>query len=97
MLKGLFFSFLFIHTHILLHIQLIDTLTLLKPNTEPKTILHAMISCFSRVQLFVTLWTVALQAPLYMGFSRQEYWSGLPFPPLGDLPNPQMRDQTLIF
>ena len=73
-----------------------DTLTLLKPNTEPKNILHAMISCFSRVQLFVTPWTVALQAPLYMGFSRQEYWSGLPFPPLGDLPNPQMRDQTLI-
>ena len=35
----------------------------------------------------MTLWTVALQAPLSMGFSRQEYWSGLPFPPPGDLPN----------
>ena len=34
------------------------------------------------------LWTVALQAPLFMGFSRQEYWSGLPFPPPGDLPDP---------
>ena len=55
-----------------------------------------MISCFSCVQLFVTPWTVAHQAPLYVGFSRQEYWSGLPFPPLGDLPNPQMRDRTLI-
>ena len=37
----------------------------------------------SHVQLFVTLWTVACQAPLSMGFSRQEYWSGLPFPPPG--------------
>ena len=42
----------------------------------------------SRVWLFVTLWTVALQAPLSMGFSRQEYWSGLPCPPPGDLPDP---------
>ena len=37
---------------------------------------------------FVTLWTVAHQAPLSMGFSRQEYWSGLPCPPPGDLPVP---------
>ena len=36
---------------------------------------------------FVTLWTVALQAPLSIRFPRQEYWSGLPLPPLGDLPN----------
>ena len=36
----------------------------------------------------VTLWTVAQQAPLSLGFPRQEYWSGLPFPPLGDPPNP---------
>ena len=40
-----------------------------------------VLSC---VQLFVTAWTVALQAPLSMEFSRQEHWSGLPFPPLGD-------------
>ena len=39
-----------------------------------------MLSCFSRVQLFATLWTVARQAPLSVGFSRQEYGSGLPFP-----------------
>ena len=45
---------------------------------------------FSRVRLFVTPWTVALQAPLSMGFPRQEYWSGLPFPSPGDLPNPGM-------
>ena len=42
----------------------------------------------SHVHLFETLWTVARQAPLSMVFSRQEYWNGLPFPPLGDLPNP---------
>ena len=36
----------------------------------------------------MTLWTVAYQAPLSMGFSRQEYWSGLPFPSPGDLPDP---------
>ena len=48
----------------------------------------AMLNHFSCVQLFATLWTVAHQAPLFMGFSRQEYWSGLPFPPLGYLPNP---------
>ena len=40
------------------------------------------------VQLFATPWTVAHQAPLSMEFSRQEYWSGLPFPSPGDLPNP---------
>ena len=42
----------------------------------------------SHVQLFATLWTVAHQASLSMEFFRQEYWSGLPFPPLRDLPNP---------
>ena len=42
----------------------------------------------SRVQIFVTPWTITYQAPLTMGFSRQEYWSGLPFPSPGDLPNP---------
>ena len=41
----------------------------------------------SRVRLFVTPWTVARQTPLSMGFSRQEYWSGLPFPSPGDLSN----------
>ena len=46
------------------------------------------VKSLSRVRLFATLWTVACQAPLSMGFSRQEYWSGLPFPSPGDLPNP---------
>ena len=43
----------------------------------------------SRVQLFVTLWTVVHQAPPSMGFSRREFWSGSPFPSPGDLPNPR--------
>ncbi len=47
-----------------------------------------MLSHLSRVQLFVTPWTVTRQAPLSMRFPRQEYWSGLPFPSPGDLPNP---------
>ena len=46
------------------------------------------LSHFSRVQLFATFWTIAHRAPLSMGFSRQEYWCGLPSLPLGDLPNP---------
>ena len=45
------------------------------------------VKLLSRVQLFATLWTVACQALLSMGFSRQEYWSGLPFPSPGDLPD----------
>ena len=44
----------------------------------------------SRVRLSMTLWTVARQAPLSVEFSRQEYWSGLPFPSAGDLPHPGM-------
>ena len=59
--------------------------------TRPKSILlhvHAyMLSGFSRVQLVVILWTVAYQTPLFWGFSRQEDWRGLPFPPPGDLPD----------
>ena len=47
-----------------------------------------VLSRFSRGLLFATPWTVAFQAPLSMGFPRQEYWSGLPCPPPGDLPNP---------
>ena len=55
-----------------------------------------MLSCFSRVQLYVTLWTVARQVPLSMGFSRQESWSGLPCPPPGDFPNPGIEPLSLM-
>ena len=46
-------------------------------------------------QTFLTLWTVACQAPLFMGFSMQEYWSGLLFPPPGDLPDPAIEPESL--
>ena len=49
------------------------------------------VKSLSRVRLFATPWTVAYQAPLFMGVSRQEYWSGLPFPSPGDLPNPGIK------
>ena len=54
-----------------------------------------MLSCFSRGQFFVTLRTVAHQAPLSKGFSRQEYRSGLPFPSPGDLPDPGIQPTSL--
>ena len=46
------------------------------------------VKSLSHVRVFATLWTVAYQTPLSMGFSRQEYWSGLPFPSPGHLPDP---------
>ena len=46
------------------------------------------VKSLSRVRLFATPWTVAHQVPLSMEFSREEYWSGLPFPSSGDLPDP---------
>ena len=52
------------------------------------------VKSFSRVRLFATAWTVAYQAPPSMGFSRQEYWSGLPFPSPGDLPNPGIKPRS---
>ena len=50
----------------------------------------------SHLWLFVTPWAVALQAPLSMEFSRQEYWSGLPFPPAGNLPNAEVKLTSLV-
>ena len=50
----------------------------------------------SHVWLFATPWTVALQAPLPMGFSGQEYWSGMPLPSWGDLPNPRTEPASLM-
>ena len=55
-----------------------------------------MLSCFSCVQLFAIPWTIARKAPLSMGFSRQEYWSGLPFPPPGKLPKSGIQTSTLV-
>ena len=55
-----------------------------------------VLRCFSHVQLFATQCTIAQEAPLSMGFSRQEYWSGLPCPPPGDLPNPGIEPESLL-
>ena len=62
----------------------------------PKMLCACVLTCFSHVQLFMTPWTVACQAPLSMGFSKQEYWSGLPCPPPGDLPNPGTEPESLM-
>ena len=63
-----------------------------------------LLSCFSRVWLFEAPWTIAPQAPLSMEFSRQEYWSGLPFPSPEDLPipgvelgSPALQADSLLF
>ena len=53
------------------------------------------VKSLSRVRLFATSWIVACQAPLSMGFSRQEYWSGFPFPSPGDLPDPAIKPGSL--
>ena len=55
----------------------------------------ACAQVLSHVQVFVIPWTVAHQSPLSIGFSRQEYWSGLPFPSLGDLPDPGIEPAPL--
>ena len=55
------------------------------------SIVKVKVKSLSRVQLFVTPWTVAHQAPPPMGFSKQEYWSGLPFPSPGDLHDPGIK------
>ena len=57
--------------------------------------LCVMLSHLSHVQLFATPWTIARQAPLSMGFPRQEYWSGLPCPPPWDLLNPGIELESL--
>ena len=55
-----------------------------------------MLSHFSSVLLFATLWTVACQVPLSMEFPRPDYWSGLPFPPSGDLPDPEIKPTSPV-
>ena len=68
------------------------------PCSFPKMIMYAcVLSHFNRVQLFAIPWIAPCQAPLCMGFSRQEYWSGLPCPPLGDLPDPGIKPESLMF
>ena len=56
-----------------------------------------VLSHFTRVQLYMTPWTAASQAPLSMGFFSQEYWSGWPCPPPEDLPDPGIEPVSLMF
>ena len=65
------------------------------PSLQPALLLHAQ--SLSHVQLFATQWTIPHQAPLSMGFPRQEYWSGLPFPSPGDLPNPRIGPMSPVW
>ena len=55
---------------------------------------HSVRSHLSSVRPFATPWAVARQAPLSVGFPRQEYWSGLPFPPPGDIPEPGIEPES---
>ena len=67
----------------------------LSQTEKDKYYMHVCVCMLNHVQLFVTPCTVAHQAPLFMEFSRQEYCSGLPFPPPGDLPDPGTKRQSL--
>ena len=62
--------------------------------TQTILTIKILVVVLSYVQLFVNPWTVAHQAPLSVEFSRQEYWSGLPFPPPGDPPNPGIKPES---
>ena len=62
--------------------------------SEPPGKTQVKVKSLSRVRLFATPWTVAYQSPQSMEFSRQEYWSGLPFPSPGDLPDPGIKPES---
>ena len=72
-------------SHLLIRTLILSEDPTLMTSYKPKEV---KVKLLSHVRLFVTLWTVVYQSPLSIGFSRQEYWSGLPFPSPGDLPNP---------
>ena len=67
-----------------------------EPSGKPTECNACVLSSFSYVQFCVTLWAVAHQPPLFMGFCRKEHWSGLSCPPPGDLPNPGIEPRSLM-
>ena len=77
-----------------------DSLPLDQQGSPRDTILFLIfffkVKLFSRVQLFATPWTIAYQAPPPIGFSRQGYWSGLPLPSPGDLPDPGIEPRSSV-
>ena len=82
--------------HVCFQINFIPPFLLFKTSLfTPELHLLLCVKSFSHVWLLVTPWTVACQAPLSMGFSRQEYWSEFPFPSPGDLPDSGIKPMTL--
>ena len=74
--------------HINVHLYFLLAALLVYINTHTHIYIHAVVQSLSCVQLFVAPWTVVYQSPRSMGLPRQEYWSDLPFPSPGDLPDP---------
>ena len=83
-----------INTHSRMHSYISALFLKITTLRSSNLILVMQVKSLSRVQLFETPWTVAYQAPPSMGFSRQGYWSGLPFPSPGDLPNPGIEPRS---
>ena len=79
-------------------LQDLESLAILRREamSNVKHVCACVLSCFSCIRFCATLRTIACQAPLSMGFSRQEYWSGLPCPPPGDLPDPRIEPVSLM-
>ena len=77
-------------------LMLLNLVSILIPLWNPVLLNICMLSHFSCIRLFANLWTIACQASLSMGFSRQEYWSGLPLLSLGDLPDPGIKPTSLM-
>ena len=78
------------------HVSYIKCLSTVSLHTHGFCFQACMLSRFSHVWIFATPWTVARQAPLSMGFSRQVYWNGLPCPPPRDLPDPGIKPASLM-
>ena len=97
----------YIHIYIYIYIYICDCIKKIRKTNKTDNTITSVIRGYlcllpftlcawllSHVWLFATPWTVAQQAPLSMGFSRQEYWSGLPCPPPGDLPVPGIEPRS---
>ena len=86
-----------VSTSVLYDLRLVEsTPTLFKGQLYISPVRTCVLSGFRRVRLLATVWTIAHKAPLSLGFSRQGYWSGLPFPSPGDLPNPGIKPVSLM-
>ena len=91
-LKATHFSSFFQYFRYIMHAYLLSYQDTKDENKKSQQFKNS--SVLSRVQLYETLWTVAHQASLSMGFSRQEYWSGLPCPPPGNFPDPRIEPRS---